>query len=465
VLRPRSLQARLTLTFAAIAGATLAAAATLLDRQIRTAIWTAIDAALLEEADLLSALPPGWDLSVMVAQVARERDHGPRKFVLVQGRDGEMRAQAGGVPRRLRRELPRRRTVTRELWVDGSPRGMRLVRYDTPDEVLVIGVDAGTSLHTLGIMRRRLVAGAIGTFLLLTLLAWLVTKRATRELQRLAHDIEAIEASTLDRRLSRRDTLEVDALVVVLDRLLARLDAAVGHLRRFTADAAHELRTPIAALRATIEVALGHDRAPERWRNGLLDGLEQAERLARLSEDLLALSAVDAGAVDATRVPLRLDLAVAEVAAELEPIALEQRRPFRWDVGPGAWVSGSPALLRRVVANLIDNALRHTPPTSAIAVQVTNEHRVVRVTVTDEGPGIAPEDCPRLFERFGRGQGASGGGVGLGLALSREIADRHGGSLDVESDPQHGTRATLALLLAPPAAADRRASVTSGRER
>src|SRR2546429_4139160 len=138
-----------------------------------------------------------------------------------------------------------------------------------------------------------------------------MTTRATAELDQLAAQPETIEASSLDRRLASGRTTEVDRLVAVLNRLLARLETAVGHLRRFTADAAHELRTPIAALRAHLEVALGRGGSPDGYRNGLLDALEQAERLGRAAADPLTPNAVatGAGGPDARRlVPLARDV-------------------------------------------------------------------------------------------------------------------------------------------------------------
>src|SRR2546429_2452106 len=113
-----------------------------------------------------------------------------------------------------------------------------------------------------------------------------MTTRATAELDQLAAQPETLEAASLDRRLAQGGTSEVDRLVAVLNRVLSRLETAVGHLRRFTADAAHELRTPIAALRAHLEVALARGGSPDGYRNGLLDALEQAERLRRVAAGL-----------------------------------------------------------------------------------------------------------------------------------------------------------------------------------
>lgn len=454
--RPRSLRLRLTLGFGALACAIVVAAATMVDRQMRGALWAATDAALLEEAELIATLPGGLALPQAVQQIAGELDHGPEKFVLVLGPDGAVRAEGGPVPPAVRRAPPAAAAVTRRVRVRGGIHGMRLVRLAMPDGgAVVIGVDAAATLRSLGVLRRNVVIGAGAVLVALFALVWAVTSRATRELRRLAQEIESIEATALARRLRRRDTLEVDELVVVLNRLLARVEAALGHLRRFTTDAAHELRTPVAALRATLEVALARSDGPEGWRNGLLDGLEQAERLGRLSEDLLALSAVEAGARDGERTPLRLDVLVGEVARDMEAIAAEQGRRFAWDVGFEIWIAGVPSLVRRVIVNLIDNAFRHTPPASAVRVVVESRQRWARVAVVDEGPGIDPADGPRVFERFARGRGASTEGTGLGLALSREIAERHGGGLEIESDRRRGTRAVLTLPLVAPVAAAR----------
>ena len=443
---PRSLRARLTLLFSGVAAVTIVVAAVGVYRQIETAIWSQLDAALREEGELLATLPQGADeLERTVALVAAETDLGAWKFVVVHGQDGKVLARAGRVPRRLMTSPPRRDAVTRLLWVAGQRRPFRLARYVDRGVTVVLGVDATPALRALAAMRRRLAVGGAAVLAVLASLAWGLTSRVTGELKRLAADVETIQAGTLERRLPRGATLEVDTLVVVLNRLLGRLETSVATLRRFTADAAHELRTPVAALRATLEVALTRDGGPERWRDGLLDAIEQAERLGRLAEDLLVLSAVEAGATQAQSVPVRLDRLAADVAGDLEPIAVEQQRQFHCEPGVETWVLGVPSLLERVVANLVDNAFRHTPVTSAVTVRVRRVGDRAELIVSDEGPGIAPEDRARMFERFGRGRGATPNGAGLGLALSREVAERHGGTLDVESDPRRGTQAVLSL--------------------
>ena len=303
----------------------------------------------------------------------------------------------------------------------------------------------GRELRTL--RRVQLAIGASAALLLGTLafLAWAITTRATAEIHQLAAELETLEAASLDRRLAPGRTSEVDRLVAVLNRLLSRLETAVGHLRRFTADAAHELRTPIAALRAHLEVALARGGSPDGYRNGLLDALEQAERLGRVAADLLTLSAVEAGAGGTDVV--RLDAVAREVADFLEPVAQEQGRRFACVSERPVAVCGAPDLLKRLVLNLVDNAFRHTPPSAAVRLAVHSDDGTATIEVNDDGPGIPATDLPQVFERFRRGRGATTG-TGLGLALCQEIATRHHGRIALESAPGVGTRVIVTLPLA-----------------
>jgi signal transduction histidine kinase len=264
-------------------------------------------------------------------------------------------------------------------------------------------------------------------------------------MDRLAAEIATIEAGSLGRRLVPRRTLEVDRLASVLNRVLARLESAVTHLQRFTADAAHELRTPVAALRARLEVAIGGPPDVGAYRDGLVDSLEQTERLGRLAEDLLTLSSVEAGGTMPRDEEVRLDLIVREVVDALEPIAQEQGRALECDAPAPVSVRGAPQLLKRVVLNLVDNAFRHTPAGVLVRVAVARRDGVAAVVVEDRGPGMSAEDQDNAFRRFARGRGTTGGGSGLGLALCREIVAAHGGRIHLASELGRGTRVEVEL--------------------
>jgi signal transduction histidine kinase len=442
----RSLRVRLTAGFVLFAGVTIAIAAVAVVRLVEQLTLGALDTVLLEEATTLATLvdEPAATLERTIHEVAAEPEIAGRKFVAVIAADGSKIAASKRIPRAVARE--RRREGTFTAGEDNHMYRVASVRTAAGGEVMV-GVH-GTGLVRL-MRRTRWVTGLVGGGLLavLGLGAWAFTGRATREIDRLAGEIETIEAGTLERRLSARHTVEVDRLVAVLNRVLARLERSVGQMRRFSADAAHELRTPIAALRARLEISLRRDGDVPR--DVVLDALEQAERLGHLAEDLLTLTRLEGGAVAASAVDtvILLEDVAAEVAATMLPLAEEQGRRFGWACAPGLRVRGSEPLLKRVVVNLIDNALRHTPATADVQLRIERDGDCAAIVVQDAGEGVAAEIRPHVFERFRHGPGT---GSGLGLALVREIATRHAGTVTLESDPGAGTLVRVRLPLVRP---------------
>ena len=453
---PRSLRGQLTFVFTAIATAVIVALAVGMCLLMEHVGWAPLDPALTEEAETLATVRTigrGEELARAVAEVAGEPALGGRKFIRVLDASGRVLARAGeDVPASLR-TMPAP-TGVRHVTIGGHD-PYRIVRYALPDGGWCeVGVRVGSRLRMLRRAYLAIAAAAAGLLGALAMLAWTITSRATAEIDRLAAELETMEAGSLDRRLAAHQTAEVERLAGVLNRLLARVEAAMAHLRRFTADAAHELRTPIAALRAHLEVALGRARSPEAYRDGLLDALEQTERLGRLAEDLLTLSAVEAGVAgpQTREETVPLDHLTREVAEFLEPVAQEQGRRFGWRAEPALAVRGAPDLLKRVVLNLVDNAFRHTPPSAAVHIAVASENGKVCIEVRDEGPGIPAAEIPHVFERFRPGRGATSG-TGLGLALCREIVLRHGGDIALESAPGAGTTVRVTLPRAATASA------------
>lgn len=447
-MRGRSLRRRLTGAFAVLAATCVLVTGIALSRFVEQAVWSRLDAGLEEEAELLvdmAAAEPDR-LAVRAAEFAAEADHGPGKFVRIVTADGQVLAFGARAPDPGASAAAPAGTV----WAHDVPR--RMVGLPLPGGGSVeVGVTVHEQVHLLARARAAVAVGLTALFLVLVLLAWSITTRSTVELGRVAAELETIEAGSLDRRLPSRRTSEVDRLVEVLNRLLARLQVAVEHLRRFTADAAHELRTPIAALRAHLEVTLARSATDAPEREGLLDALEQAERLGRLAETLLTMSAVEAGALPSDAPPVALDAVVRDVADALEPVAQEEERPFVVRVQGPVAVRGSAELLTRVVLNLVDNAFRHTPARTPVEVVLWQADGEARLDVHDAGPGITSEEQQRAFRRFHRGPGG-GGGAGLGLALCREIVVRHGGEITLRSAAGAGTTVSVRLPALPPAA-------------
>jgi len=247
-------------------------------------------------------------------------------------------------------------------------------------------------------------------------------------------------------------------LVAVGGWLLARkstrpVEEAVAHMRRFMADAAHEFRTPLAVARARAEVALQRPRVPQEYED-VLRGIErETTRLGRLVEDLLILARADAGERPIERQRVFLDDIALDAAEAARAIA--DRKCVRLEVSDfeEAPVHADPGLLRQLVMILLDNAIKFTPPSRLVRVQVISGPTRVGLTVADEGTGIQREHLPHVFERFYRGDPSRtrvdaavndlSGGAGLGLSIAQWIVDEHGGTIAIESEPGTGTRVSV----------------------
>jgi signal transduction histidine kinase len=450
---PRSLRGRLTLVFSLVAAVAVGAFALALSLLVERAVWAPLDAGLVEEATTLSALVdlPAGRLEAAVRAIGEEEDLGPGKFVRVVGPNRQVLARYSMVPPVVAERRPKQLGELQLLTVGQGRAAHRVVWAPGPSGGwVVLGVRVAAQVALARRAKTVIGVAAAALVLLLTTLAWLVSSRATSDLNRLATELETIEAGSLDRRLAARPTTEVNRVVGVLNRMLGRLESAVTHLTRFTADAAHELRTPVAALRAHLEASIARARTLDEHRAGLVDALEQAERLQRLSEDLLRLSAVESDAADLVRrmEPVRFDALVREVAESLTPIAEEQGRPFACSAATPITLRGVPSLLKRVVLNLVDNAFRHTPEGTPVRIDLTIRDDVASLVIADRGPGIPPAELGRMFERFRKG--VTTGGSGLGLPLAQEIAYRHGGRVGLLANPEGGTIATVVLPLLQP---------------
>ena len=277
---------------------------------------------------------------------------------------------------------------------------------------------------------------------------WLLARRALRPVDRMSQSALRISAEDLSRRLERRGTQdEIDRLADTLNAMLARLEAAFGEMQRFTADAAHELRTPLTALRGGIEIALRAERSPDEYRRVLASSIEEVDQLIRLAEDLLLLSRSTVG------------LSAARQPVDLEPLCLEALElGVRLAKGKGVNVSmgatvpaivhGDAGALRRVLLNLVDNAVKYTPAGGSVVISLARVADSVALVVEDTGIGIDPADAKRIFEPFLRldaGRNRDTGGSGLGLAIAHSIVLAHGGTLEVDNRPGGGSRFTINL--------------------
>jgi signal transduction histidine kinase len=234
------------------------------------------------------------------------------------------------------------------------------------------------------------------------------------------------------------------ALVPVRDALAAQR-AALRRQRQFAADASHELRTPLAVIASAVEYLRRH---PERPVGEVADALDdigaETGRLGRLVDDLLLLARSDSGAVSLERLPVDLGAIAEEAVATRAKLAAERGVAVEVRVEPSL-VEGDAARLRRLVGNLLDNAIRHAPPRGHVWLRVGGDGSGVELVVEDDGPGIRPEHLPRVFDRFWRAPGAPGEGSGLGLAIAAWIVERHGGRIAAANRPAGGARFSVWL--------------------
>jgi signal transduction histidine kinase len=241
---------------------------------------------------------------------------------------------------------------------------------------------------------------------------------------------------------------ELGELVETFNGMLARLEASFESLRRFTADASHELRSPLALMRSELEGTLARERTPAEYQR-VLRGLEaEVEHMTRMVDQLLMLARADAGALRPAETNLDVADFLHETAARWRPVAESRHVRVDVDAPDSGSVSADPDLLRRVMDNLIDNATRHTPAGTAVQLIGSPTAGGWNIDVRDQGPGVPAADRSLLFERFARADGARArdtAGAGLGLALSRAIAESHGGSLQLLD--QNGSGATFRLFL------------------
>ena len=277
-----------------------------------------------------------------------------------------------------------------------------------------------------------------------------ISRRALTPVDEITRVAKSITVQNLSRRLVVPDTSdELQRMSEAWNDVLQRLDTAIQRIRQFTADASHELRTPVALIRATAELALRSEREPEYYRASLSTIESEATRMTDLTESLLVLARTDSNSVEMPLGPVDLNRIITEVAALNRPAAETRGLTLN------ALLAGGPATplaneagIRRLLFILLDNAFKHTPSGGTVTLSTKLAEGKVTISVCDSGEGIAPGDLPHIFERFYRAdRSRSSNGAGLGLSIAQMIADLHGSKIEVESTVGSGSCFRLSLNL------------------
>lgn len=283
--------------------------------------------------------------------------------------------------------------------------------------------------------------------------AWVAVGRGLRPLRAMGDATGRIDERTLSARVPVPPTGdELARLGESLNAALERLEQSFVRERSFIADASHELRTPVSILLTTLEVTLARPRAAEEYRAELESLLQTTRRMRGIVDSLLTLARADAGRLPLQREPVDVAGLLRQSTDQLAPIAAPRRVALEVRTDGPVRVTGDPGLLRQLFDNLIANAIRYNREGGRVDVAAQNGAAGVVVSVRDNGIGIAAEHLPHLFERFYRvdtGRSREEGGAGLGLPIAKWIAEAHGGSIAVESEPEKGSTFRVSLPAAP----------------
>ena len=282
-----------------------------------------------------------------------------------------------------------------------------------------------------------------GSILASILIAIPVTRRGLRPLEEMKRSLERTGPTHLNERVAPANwPRELQPLAIAFDEMLKRLDDSFTRLSQFSADLAHELRTPIANMLGEAQVALSRDRSAAEYRETIESTIGECERLSGIVDNLLFVARADAATEPVERIRFDARAAVEKIAAFYETIAEDRHVAINCS-GQGQ-ISADPALFERAVGNLVDNALRFTPEHGSIQIALAERANDFEVAVSDNGSGVAPEHLPRVFDRFYRAESSRGSdGAGLGLALVKSIVDLHGGTARIQSEIGRGTKVSL----------------------
>ncbi len=325
---------------------------------------------------------------------------------------------------------------------------LELATQSLPGGYLIqVGRSPALRLKVLRHFRTALLIAALPALLLSLAGGWLLAARSLAPLRDLVATVRGIDAGDLSARvpvgpgegeleeLARRFNLMLEKIARLVEGMVQALD-----------NVAHDLRTPLARLRMTVETALQGPESPAALKDALADCAEESERVVRMLNQLLDLSEASTGILRLDQSPTDLAALVSDVAELYAYVAEEKGQTLDLDGVAPVTAMVDPGRLRQVVANLLDNALKYTPAGGRVALGLTAEEDGVRLSVDDSGPGIAPAERQRVFERLYRGDKSRGQrGMGLGLSLVKAVAEAHGGRVEALDSPLGGARLTVWL--------------------
>jgi two-component system OmpR family sensor kinase len=321
-------------------------------------------------------------------------------------------------------------------------------------------VQVGTSMESVGETLQRflvLLVVAIPIALAVSLAGgWFLAGRALRPVDKITLAAQRIAAGDLSQRLSipaAHD--EIGRLAATFNNMIGRLDTSFRQIRQFTSDASHELRTPLTVMKGETDLVLRRPRLLDDYKSVLESNLEEIDRMTRIVDELLFLSRADMGEVRVESLPVAMESLVEDIHRQAKLLAQDRNIDVLLGTVMPVVVQGDDLRLRELLLNLVENAMKYSHPGGKVEISLLNDGREARLSVTDQGIGIAPADHKKIFQRFFRTDVARGHtkkGTGLGLAICAWIAELHKGRVGVKSDLGQGSTFTVVLPLAHPSA-------------
>jgi heavy metal sensor kinase len=463
-LRIESVRGRLTAFYIAAVAAALVIVGGLIYVLLARALYARIDdnlQALVEitATSLANDLAEGQDLRDAARSTAEELASQQQMLAIYDG-DGQLLAEAGR-DEDLSVVLPaldaipdgeaRLQTVI-EARDDDDRHRLAFRRVTIPSHKATYVVVAGSSLEPTDEELESL-RGLLSYLVPIALVVagiggWFLARKSLAPVVTMVERARRMSAENLSGRLpvaNPRD--ELGQLAETFNGLLGRLETAMTAQRHFMADASHELRTPVATTRTAANVALQQvHREEHEYRETLAIIEQQAARLSRIVDDMFTLARADTGSYPVRRTPMYLDEVIAEVVQSSRVLAAAKGVAVELAAAESSAFTGDEDLLRRLVANLLDNAVRHAPSGTAVRVDLERRDAGYAISVSDRGPGVPRDMREQIFRRFYRGDAtAADGGAGLGLALARWIASVHGGDVTLADSSAAGTTFTAEL--------------------
>jgi heavy metal sensor kinase len=333
-------------------------------------------------------------------------------------------------------------------------REFRLLKRSTlskPPLVILVGGQLEDNRNMMARFTAGLAWASPAMLALCALGGYFLNRRALQPVDQITATLRSISIGNLSRRLPVANTGdEFQRLALTCNDMLARLEDAVERINRFTADASHELRSPVALIRTVAEYALRNPKIDAESKEAFQEILAEAVETGQLLEDMLTLARADAGYGSVVFEAVELSELVQDAAERLKPLAEAKRQTVSVRTGGPTWISGDRSSLRRLVSILLDNAVKYTPAGGRIAMELSATPGDAVLTVRDTGIGIPETLLPRIFDRFVRVDPSRGevNGTGLGLAIAKWIAGAHGAKLTVRSREREGSVFTVEFPLA-----------------